>query len=62
MDGCLPCPDCNSKRLIPNVYMGEPTLIQIHCVDCGFSGEKEETIKEATMKWNVECTSRRYKP
>ena len=42
--------------------MGEPTLIQIHCVDCGFSGEKEETIKEATMKWNVECTSRRYKP
>jgi hypothetical protein len=62
MDGCLPCPICNSEKLIPHVYMGEPTLVQIHCTGCGFDGEKADTTREAKLKWNVECTSRRYTP
>ena len=61
MDGCLPCPNCNSKRLVPHIFMGEPTLVQIHCTDCGFDGEKADTTREAILKWNVACTSKRYK-
>jgi hypothetical protein len=58
---CLPCPECNSEKLIPNVYIGKPTLVQIHCHECGFDGEKADTQREAILKWNVECTSRRRK-
>ena len=52
MDGCLPCPKCYSEKLIPHVYIGEPTTLKIHCVDCGFDGERAEEIKQAVLNWN----------
>jgi hypothetical protein len=51
MDGCLPC-KCGSSRLIPSVYMGNPTMIAIRCIDCDNEGEKYENIKKATLIWN----------
>jgi hypothetical protein len=58
MTGCLPCPICNGEKLIPNIYMGEPTMVQIHCSNCGFDGDKADTTNEAILKWNVNCVEK----
>ena len=59
VDGCLPC-DCGSVRLIPHVYMGEPSMVRIHCIDCGTDGDKAETTKEATLLWNKGRTRNKW--
>ena len=59
MDGCLPCPNCHSNRLIPDVHMGKPTLICIHCIDCGYTGEKADSTRTAILEWNVICVAKR---
>ena len=51
MDGCLSC-KCGSKKLIPNVYMGSPTVISIMCIDCNAEGKKHETLVKAVLAWN----------
>ena len=58
MDGCLPC-KCGSNRLIPDVWMGEPTVMRIRCIDCdNTTEEKKETSKEAIKLWNSEVSKR----
>ena len=51
MDGCLSC-KCGSVRLIPDVYLGDPTTICIRCIDCDREGERKESMKEAVLSWN----------
>ena len=52
MDGCLPC-KCGSERLIPDVWIGQPTVIKIRCIDCDNTvDEAKETSKEAVQEWN----------
>ena len=57
MKGCLPC-KCGSDRLIPHIYVGEPTLVLIHCIDCDMDGDKAETFDEAIRLWNRKMTGR----
>jgi hypothetical protein len=53
--GCLPC-KCGSYRLIPDVFMGNPTVIAIRCIDCDASGKREDTQKGAILMWNRSIT------
>ena len=52
VDGCRPCPKCYSEKLIPHIYMSDPTTVKIHCHECGFDGEEAEETKDAILKWN----------
>jgi len=64
MDGCLPC-ICGSIRLIPNVYIGNPTCISIYCIDCEREGGRGEDDKKAILAWNsmiVELTKPKITP
>ena len=61
MDGCIPC-TCGSVRLIPDVWMGEPTVIKIRCIDCDMTVEEaKETSSEAVLEWNTKIVSMRYR-
>lgn len=50
-ENTVPC-KCGNDKLIPNIYVGEPTLVSICCIECGKESEKSETIKKAIVLWN----------
>lgn len=53
MRGCLNC-ICGSNRLEPSIYLGDPTLVAIKCIECDKEGKKHISTQGAIIEWNYD--------